>query len=185
VEPALHLTRRTGDRWIGVIGEQPDERGKRAAAGVAGPVEFEHPLDDAAHRLALGVCCSPEHAGEQLLCLTLPKLVVRLTSGTAAGKHLGGGHRPGQSSGGTQRRPGRSVHAANPRRVEHLDLPRVRPPSQRGPHEIGLYRRDDGRSRPGLDAGDQTRGLTRLARPEDADSTSNTPSAPMYVGLCR
>ena len=105
-----------------MIGEQPDERGKRAAAGVARPVEFQHPLDDVAHRVAVGVRRSPEHAGEQLLCLTLPELVVRLTSCTAAGKHLGGGHRPGQSSGGTQRRPGRSVHAADPGGVEHLDL---------------------------------------------------------------
>ena len=101
MQPALHLPRRSGHGRVGVVGEEADERGERAAAGIAGPVELEHPLHDVAHRVALGVRRRPEHSGEQLLGLALPELMIGLASGAATGKHLRRRDRAREPSGGS------------------------------------------------------------------------------------
>ena len=122
VEPALDLLGGQGHAGVSVVGEESDERGEGAGPVVAWAVEVEYPLDDAAHRLALGVGRGPQHGGDQLFGLAPPEAVVRAFLSPAAGQHLRGGERSSKVGRCPQWAPGGGRDAADPERVEHLDL---------------------------------------------------------------
>jgi len=96
VEPSPDLPGCSRHLGIGVIGQESHERGQRVSL-ITGAVELEDPGHDVAHPVVLGVGRRPQHGGQELFSLALPELVVGLAPGSAAGKHLAGGHRPRQS----------------------------------------------------------------------------------------
>ena len=89
-----------GDVFVCVVGEEADHWGEGPSAVVARSVEFEHPAHDVAHGVAFGVCCCPEHGGEDLVGLAPPEPVMRSVVAACPGEHLGGSERACQSFGG-------------------------------------------------------------------------------------